>query len=49
MIMQVLETVRETESLGRSFLLWLWFKAETDEGCLIWAKVKKLNCGLMEA
>ena len=32
MIMQALETVRETESLGRSFLAWLWFKADTDEG-----------------
>ena len=32
MIMQVLETVRETESLGKEFLAWLWFKTETDEG-----------------
>jgi len=30
--MQTLETVKETEPLGRSFLAWLWFKAETDEG-----------------
>jgi recombination associated protein RdgC len=30
--MQVLDKVRETESLGREFLLWLWFKSETDEG-----------------
>jgi len=30
--MQVLEKVRETEFLGREFLIWLWFKTETDEG-----------------
>jgi len=30
--MQVLDKVRETESLGREFLVWLWFKTETGEG-----------------
>jgi recombination associated protein RdgC len=30
--MQVLEKVEETESLGREFLAWLWFKSEADEG-----------------
>jgi len=30
--MQVLEKVKETESLGREFLAWLWFKTETEEG-----------------
>ena len=30
--MLVLEKVRETESLGREFLGWLWFKTETDGG-----------------
>ncbi|MBW1829304.1 MAG: hypothetical protein JRI74_07775 [Deltaproteobacteria bacterium] len=30
--MQVLEKVKETESLGREFLVWLWFKTETEEG-----------------
>jgi len=29
--MQVLDKVRETESLGREFLVWLWFKTETVE------------------
>ncbi len=30
--MQVLEQVKETESLGREFLAWLWFKTETGGG-----------------
>lgn len=30
--MQVLEKVKETQSLGREFLVWLWFKAETGDG-----------------
>ena len=30
--MQVLDRVRETESLGREFLAWLWFRSETDRG-----------------
>ena len=30
--MQLLEKVRETEFMGREFLLWLWFRAETDRG-----------------
>jgi recombination associated protein RdgC len=30
--MQVLDRVRETESLGREFLAWLWFRSETDHG-----------------
>lgn len=30
--MQVLERVKETESLGREFLAWLWFRSETDRG-----------------
>ncbi len=29
---QVLEKVRNTESLGREFLAWLWFKSETNHG-----------------
>ena len=30
--MQFLEKVRETQFLGREFLVWLWFRAETDRG-----------------
>ena len=30
--MQVLQKVKETESLGREFLLWLWFRSETEKG-----------------
>jgi hypothetical protein len=30
--MQLLEKVRETQFLGREFLVWLWFRAETDRG-----------------
>lgn len=30
--MQILEMVRKTEFLGREFLLWLWYKSETEEG-----------------
>ncbi|MDY6882136.1 MAG: hypothetical protein V2J25_08950 [Desulfatiglans sp.] len=30
--MQLLERVRETEFLGNEFLVWLWFRAETDRG-----------------
>ncbi len=30
--MQVQEKVKETEYLGREFLVWLWFKTETGEG-----------------
>lgn len=30
--MQLLEKVRETKFLGREFLSWLWFRAETDRG-----------------
>ncbi|MDQ1334932.1 MAG: hypothetical protein QG552_1882 [Thermodesulfobacteriota bacterium] len=30
--MQLLERVRKTEFLGREFLLWLWFKSETEDG-----------------
>ena len=30
--MQILEKVKETETLGREFLAWLWFKTEADEG-----------------
>lgn len=30
--MQVMEKVRDTEFLGREFLLWLWFRCETREG-----------------
>jgi len=30
--MQVLERVRATESLGREFLVWLWFKSEKNQG-----------------
>ena len=30
--MHLLEKVRETEFLGREFLLWLWFRAETERG-----------------
>lgn len=28
----LLERVRKSEFLGREFLLWLWFRSETDEG-----------------
>jgi len=28
--MQLLEKVRKTEFLGRGFLVWLWFRADTD-------------------
>ena len=28
--MQILEKVKETQFLGREFLVWLWFRAETD-------------------
>ncbi|MFO7599094.1 MAG: hypothetical protein R6X27_04715 [Candidatus Desulfacyla sp.] len=30
--MQLLDKVRKTEFLGREFLLWLWFKSETEDG-----------------
>ncbi len=30
--MQLLEKVRETEFLGREFLVWLWFRADMDRG-----------------
>jgi recombination associated protein RdgC len=30
--MQLLDKVRKTEFLGREFLAWLWFRAETDRG-----------------
>ncbi len=30
--MQVLDRVRETESLGREFLVWLWHMTETEQG-----------------
>ena len=30
--MQLLEKVRETEFLGREFLVWLWFRSETGRG-----------------
>jgi recombination associated protein RdgC len=30
--MQLLDKVRKTEFLGREFLLWLWFRSETEEG-----------------
>jgi hypothetical protein len=30
--MQLLERVRNYEFLGREFLVWLWFKSETNEG-----------------
>ena len=30
--MELLERVRRTEFLGRDFLIWLWFKSETNEG-----------------
>ena len=30
--MQLLEKVKETEFLGREFLVWLWFRAETERG-----------------
>ncbi len=30
--MLVSEKVRETESVGREFLAWLWFRSETDQG-----------------
>ena len=30
--MQLLEKVRKTEFLGREFLVWLWFRADTDRG-----------------
>ena len=30
--MQLLEKARETEFLGNEFLVWLWFKSETDRG-----------------
>ena len=30
--MQILEKVRETEFLGNEFLLWLWFRSETNRG-----------------
>jgi recombination associated protein RdgC len=29
---QILEKVRETEFLGNEFLLWLWFRSETNRG-----------------
>jgi hypothetical protein len=29
--MQLLDRVRKTEFLGREFLLWLWFKSETED------------------
>ncbi|MCF8119137.1 MAG: hypothetical protein K9L83_02910 [Deltaproteobacteria bacterium] len=30
--MQLLDRVKQTEFLGREFLLWLWFRTETDRG-----------------
>ena len=30
--MQILDKVRKTEFLGREFLAWLWFRAETERG-----------------
>lgn len=30
--MQILEKVKQTEFLGREFLLWLWYRSETDDG-----------------
>jgi len=30
--MQLLEKVRKTEFLGKEFLVWLWFRADTDRG-----------------
>jgi len=30
--MQLLERARETEFLGNEFLVWLWFRSETDRG-----------------
>jgi len=30
--MRLLDKVRKTEFLGREFLLWLWFKSETEDG-----------------
>jgi hypothetical protein len=30
--MQLLDKVRKTEFLGREFLLWLWFRSETEHG-----------------
>ena len=30
--MQLLEKARETEFLGNEFLVWLWFRSETDSG-----------------
>ena len=31
-MMQVMERVRNTEFIGREFLLWLWFRSETNHG-----------------
>jgi len=39
--MQVLDKVRETESLGREFLAWLWFKTETGQGVFDLGEVGK--------
>jgi len=30
--MQLLEKVKETEFLGNEFIVWLWFRSETDRG-----------------
>ncbi|MFH1243016.1 MAG: hypothetical protein V1689_11725 [Pseudomonadota bacterium] len=32
MTMQLLDRVKKSEFLGREFLVWLWFKTETNEG-----------------
>lgn len=31
-MMQLMDIVNKTEFMGREFLLWLWFRAETDQG-----------------
>jgi hypothetical protein len=41
--MQTLERVRETESLGREFLAWLWFRSETGQGVFDLGEVGKVE------
>ena len=33
-MMDVLEKVEKTELIGRDFLVWLWFKSETNAGII---------------
>ena len=41
--MDILEKVAETEILGRDFLVWLWFKSDTNGGIIDLGGDKKVE------